>query len=316
MTDSSVPDRCLFDRILAGVSLESLDGRIVCCNPALARMLGYPDPSAVLGGLAETLFFDHADFERHRREVLSRGSVTEEIRLCTAAGDPLWVLAASNATGDPTTGQLEILRTVTDITTQKAAIETLERDAYHDALTGLPNRRLLRIRAEQTLAMARRRREQCALLYLDLIGFKAVNDRLGHSQGDSLLEQVGRRLEAALRTADCAARQGGDEFVVLLAEVDGIEGARLAAGRLGGHLSRTPYLLSQRSVQLDVRFGVAIFPDHADDLDGLLSKADQALAGAKREGGPVIRIAPLPSSGADEAGRPARRTRERAEESR
>jgi diguanylate cyclase (GGDEF)-like protein len=313
MTDSSVPDRCLFDRILAGVSLEALDGRIGCCKPARARRLGNPDPAVVLGRRAETLFYDHADFERHRREVLSRGAVTEELRLCTANGEPLWVLAASNATGDPTTGQLEILRTVTDIAAQKAAMSTLERDAYHDALTGLPNRRLLRIRAEQTLAMARRRREQCALLYLDLIGFKAVNDRLGHGAGDSLLEQVGRRLEGALRTADCAARQGGDELLVLLAEVDGVVGARLAASRLGGHLSRTAYLLAQRSVQLDARFGVAIFPDHADDLDGLLVKADQALAAAKREGGPVIRVAPLPPSGAEEPGRSTRRTREPAE---
>jgi diguanylate cyclase (GGDEF)-like protein len=211
-----------------------------------------------------------------------------------ASGEALWVMATTVANGDPRTGELEILRTVIDIMPQKAALIGLERDAYHDPLTGLPNRRLLRIRAEQTLAMARRRRERAALLFLDLIGFKTVNDRLGHGAGDSLLEQVGRRIEGTLRTVDIAARQGGDEFVVLLAEVDDATSARHAAARLGGHLSTTPYLLPQRSVKLDARFGIALFPDHADDLDGLLAQADIALKEAKREGGPVIRIAPPP----------------------
>lgn len=296
MPDSRRIDRCLFERILAGVTLESLAGRIVCCNPALARMLGHAEPAMLEGRPAESIFHDSVDFERHRRDVLSRGTVTEELRLRRADGTPLWVLATSTATGDPTTGELEILRAVIDIEAQKAALEGLERDAYHDALTGLPNRRLLRIRAEQTLAMARRRREQAALLYLDLVGFKAVNDRLGHSAGDSLLEQVGRRIESALRTADCAARQGGDEFVVLLAEVDGAEGARMAARRLGGHLSSAPYLLARRSVKLDARFGVAVFPDHGDDLDRLLAHADGALAAAKKQGGPAIVVAPMPRS--------------------
>jgi diguanylate cyclase (GGDEF)-like protein/PAS domain S-box-containing protein len=292
-------DRCLFERVLAGVSLESIAGEVVCCNPALARMLGYPDPSMIEGHMAESLFFDPGDAERHRVEVLSKGSITEEVRLRTALGEPLWVMATAVATGDPRTGELEILRTVIDIMAQKAAMQGLERDAYHDPLTGLPNRRLLRIRAEQTLAMARRRRARAALLFLDLIGFKTVNDRLGHGAGDVLLEQVGRRIEGTLRTVDIAARQGGDEFVVLLAEVDGPESACSAAARLGGHLSTTPYLLPQRSVKLDARFGIAIFPDHADDLDGLLAQADTALAEAKREGGPVIRLAPMPTAAAE-----------------
>jgi diguanylate cyclase (GGDEF)-like protein len=207
------------------------------------------------------------------------------------------VVATSVVTGDPRTGEHEILRTVIDVSAQRTSLEQLEREAYHDALTGLPNRRLLRIRGEQTLALARRRRDQAALLFLDLIGFKGVNDHLGHRYGDHVLEQVGRRIESALRTADVAARQGGDEFLVLLAEVDGRSGARLAAARLGGHLA-APYLLEHRSVKVEARFGVALFPDDADTLDGLLSKADQALADAKRAGGPAIRLAAPPDASA------------------
>ena len=289
-SQSQLDTRLLMERAPAGFSVEGLDGRIRFTNPALARMLGYPGPTALEGKPAETLFAESADAQRHREAVLAGGTVTEELRFRRADGTTLWVVATSVVTGDPRSGELEILRTAIDISTQKASLEQLEREAYHDALTGLPNRRLLRIRGEQTLALARRRRDQAALLFLDLIGFKGVNDHLGHRYGDAVLEQVGRRIEGALRTADVAARQGGDEFIVLLAEVDGPDGARMAAARLGGHLA-APYPLEHRSVKLEARFGVALFPAHATDLDGLLLKADQALAEAKREGGAVIRLA-------------------------
>jgi diguanylate cyclase (GGDEF)-like protein/PAS domain S-box-containing protein len=299
--DRNEDSRLLMERAPAGFSLEGLDGRIRWSNPALARMLGYA-AGRLEGMLAENLYEDSADAARHRATVLATGGATEELRFKRADGSSVWVMATSVVTGDPRSGELEILRTVIDISPQKASLEVLERHAYHDALTGLPNRRMLRIRGEQTLALARRRRDQAALLYLDLIGFKGVNDHLGHRCGDALLEQVARRIERALRTADVAGRQGGDEFVVVLAEVDGETGARQAAERLGGHLA-APYLLERRSVKVEARFGVALFPDHAPDLDGLLAEADQALAEAKRHGGPVIRLAvgaaahaPLPLS--------------------
>src|SRR5688572_21658988 len=98
-------DRCLFERVSAGVSLETLGGRVLCCNPALARMLGYDDVGRIEGRSAENLFFDAADAERHRREALARGSLTEELRLRTVAGEPLWVMATAVATGDPRTGE-------------------------------------------------------------------------------------------------------------------------------------------------------------------------------------------------------------------
>jgi diguanylate cyclase (GGDEF)-like protein/PAS domain S-box-containing protein len=290
-----VDTRLLMERAPAGFSLEGLDGRIRSANPALARMLGYASAAALEGKPAEVLFAESADAQRHREAVLAGGSVTEELRFRRADGTTLWVLATSVVTGDPRSGELEILRTAIDISRQKASVEQLEREAYHDALTGLPNRRLLRIRGEQALALARRRGDQAALLFLDLIGFKGVNDHLGHRYGDAVLEQVARRIEGALRTADVAARHGGDEFLVLLSDVDGPAGARMAAARLGGHLA-APYLLEHRSVKLEARFGVALFPDHATDLEGLLWKADQALAEAKRQGGPVIRLASGPTN--------------------
>jgi len=291
--------RLLMERAPAGFSLEGLDGRIRFSNPALARMLGYP-AGALEGTRAEKLFADSAEAERHRSAALANGTATEELCFRRANRSTLWVMATSVVTGDPRSGELEILRTVIDITAQKASIEKLEREAYHDPLTGMPNRRLLKIRGEQTLALARRRRDQAALLFLDLIGFKGVNDDLGHRYGDAVLEQVARRIEMALRTADVAARHGGDEFLVLLADVDGPAGARMAAARLGGHLA-APYLLEHRSVKVEARFGVALFPDDATELDGLLSKADQALAHAKRQGGAVIRLA----SGGERASPPS-----------
>src|SRR3954464_10198594 len=117
--------RALFERTLAGVSLESLGGRILYANPALARMLGYPGPALLEGKLAETLFADAGDAERHRGAVLTTGSSSEELRLGTATGGEVWVMANTVASGDPVTGDLEILHTVIDITAQKASRERL-----------------------------------------------------------------------------------------------------------------------------------------------------------------------------------------------
>lgn len=281
--------RLHLDRLPSAASIEGLDGRLRYVNPALARMLRQSEPSELVGAPAEILFEDPVEARRHRASTLAAGSATAELRYRRADGATMWVMAQSVVTGHPLTGDLEILRIAIDVAEHKASVRSLERDAYHDPLTGLPNRRLLRIRGEQTLTFARRRRERAALLYVDLVGFKAVNDRLGHRNGDALLQETGRRIESVLRSADVAARQGGDEFVVLLGEVDGAAGARLAAARLGERLA-DPYVLEGRPVALEARFGVALFPDHARDLDGLLRAADEALAEAVREGGPVVRV--------------------------
>lgn len=157
----------------------------------------------------------------------------------------------------------------------------LRRVALTDALTGLPNRTLFHDRVRRAMLLNRRSGSCGAVVILDLDRFKDVNDTLGHSHGDLLLQEVGRRLSSRLRESDTIARLGGDEFAILLPEVAGVDGARLAVERLGASLDQ-PLVLNGISVQIDPSFGVAIFPDHGLDVDTLVRRADIAMYEAKR----------------------------------
>jgi diguanylate cyclase len=153
----------------------------------------------------------------------------------------------------------------------------LRRQALTDDLTGLPNRRALYANVPSRLAPGRR--EHSALLLLDLDRFKEVNDSMGHDLGDQLLRQIGLRLEAALRPLDLLARLGGDEFAILLDDADETD-ARTVATLLGEALAR-PYLLGGITLQTSASIGIALFPEHSEDLTGLLRKADMAMYKAK-----------------------------------
>jgi len=158
-----------------------------------------------------------------------------------------------------------------------------ERLASHDALTGLPNRRLFQDRLEQTVARAHRRKAGVALLYLDLDGFKDVNDTLGHDVGDELLAAVAKRLVDHVRAEDTVARLGGDEFGVILSDVAQREDAGLVAAKLGEAID-APFSLRGRNVLVGVSIGIALYPDDARLSDGLMKAADVAMYRVKQQG--------------------------------
>jgi len=152
--------------------------------------------------------------------------------------------------------------------------------AYHDALTGLPNRGLLLDRFDRALAQASRRDGHVAVLMFDLDDFKLVNDRFGHGVGDQLLQGVARRLEATTRDADTVCRYGGDEFVILLPEVDGRQGAVAVAQKVQASLSG-PFLVNGYSITVGACIGVAVYPVDGIAPSHLLQRADVAMYGAK-----------------------------------
>ena len=280
--------RLLFDHNPAGVVVESVDGRILECNRALAEMLGYPSPDLLSELPAAELFQDPLeDLERRHRLASGETISNEETRLRHRDGKAVWAVDNAVLVPDPGTGRGQILRTLLDITERKQVEQGLERLAYRDALTGLPNRRLLEVRAEQTLAEARRRGEHAALMFIDLVGFKQVNDQIGHLAGDELLVQVARRLSSCLRRTDAAARFGGDEFMVLLSGVDDRLAAERAARRILNSLA-SPFLLHAGEVRIQGRAGVATFPEQADNFDGLVEVADRVLMKAKAFGVPGV----------------------------
>jgi len=156
--------------------------------------------------------------------------------------------------------------------------------AYHDALTGLPNRRLLLDRLNQAIAQASRQKKRVALVFFDVDGFKAINDKLGHTNGDKLLQGVAQRLSACLRAADTACRYGGDEFIVLLPEVEGGQSAAIVEQKIRAHLA-APYLVDGTMITVTLSIGTAVYPVDAKDHHDLIKLADAAMYSVKTDGG-------------------------------
>jgi diguanylate cyclase (GGDEF)-like protein len=166
----------------------------------------------------------------------------------------------------------------------------MESLALHDALTGLPNRRLLMERLSLAIAHARRNKRTMAVMYLDLDGFKLLNDTLGHDAGDTLLNLVAARLVAAVRQEDTVARLGGDEFVIALWELSHAEDVAKLVSKVMQAVSQ-PYRIQDRDVSMTASIGVSIYPMHGEEVETLMKSADLALYEAKRTGKNDYRIA-------------------------
>jgi diguanylate cyclase (GGDEF)-like protein/PAS domain S-box-containing protein len=172
---------------------------------------------------------------------------------------------------------------LSDVTDQKRAEETIRRHAYYDPLTGLPNRRLFHDRLDLEIRKARRSGMPMALMFIDLDNFKQVNDSLGHHQGDLLLTEAVRRITACVRETDTVSRLGGDEFTVIIPELD----SRHSADRIAQKLIRTlaqPFQLGTEIAQISASIGITFFPDDATEMDALLNNADRAMYAAKHSG--------------------------------
>ena len=161
--------------------------------------------------------------------------------------------------------------------------QVLESMALHDALTGLPNRRLLMDRLSLGIAHARRNKSTMAVMYLDLDGFKQINDTLGHDAGDTLLQMVAARMVAAVRQEDTVARLGGDEFVIAFAELGHADHVAKLVSKVIQAVSQ-PYIIQGREVGMTASAGVGIYPAHGEDVETLMKSADLALHEAKRTG--------------------------------
>jgi len=166
----------------------------------------------------------------------------------------------------------------------------LESLALHDALTGLPNRRLLFDRLALAIAHAHRNKSTMAVMVLDLDGFKQINDTLGHDAGDTLLRMVADRLVAAMRQEDTVARLGGDEFVIALWESNHADGVVRLVSKVIQAVSQ-PYRIQDRDVNITASVGVGIYPTHGEEVETLMKSADLALYDAKRAGKNNYRIA-------------------------
>src|SRR6202023_2242296 len=162
-----------------------------------------------------------------------------------------------------------------DVSAARTMALQMAHSAEHDFLTGLPNRMLLSDRLCQAIAFARRQMGKVALLFLDLDGFKHINDSLGHPTGDKLLQSIAKRLVDCVRASDTVSRQGGDEFVVLLSEVEQAEDAAVTAGRLLQVVAEA-HSIDQHDLHITTSIGVSVYPDDGLDAETLIKNADTA----------------------------------------
>jgi diguanylate cyclase (GGDEF)-like protein len=170
-----------------------------------------------------------------------------------------------------------------DSSAARTMAQQLEYSAQHDVLTGLPNRLLLNDRVGQAIALALRHSKKVAVLFLDLDGFKHINDSLGHPMGDRLLQSIAQRLVDCVRASDTVSRQGGDEFVVLLSEVEESKDAADMARRML-QATAEPHSVGQHDLHVTVNIGVSVYPDDGGDAETLIKNADTAMYQAKENG--------------------------------
>lgn len=262
-------------------------GRWTFLNKAWADITGYALADSLGRHFLAHVHADHRDQHGEMIEQVLAGeleSCTHAARYRCAGGGFRWLEMSARRAFDAQGRPAGLSGTLTDITQQKEHESRLEYIAHYDALTGLPNRVLLSDRMQRGMAQARRRGQQLALAYIDLDGFKAINDTLGHQAGDQLLAVVAARMKAALREGDSISRLGGDEFVALLLDLPDVEACELLVRRLLGAVSQAVQLAGQE-VKVSASIGLTLYPQAEEvDADQLLRQADLAMYQAKLAG--------------------------------
>jgi diguanylate cyclase (GGDEF)-like protein/PAS domain S-box-containing protein len=198
-------------------------------------------------------------------------------------GNLVWLESSISIIRDASMKPIGILGVSRDITERKKAEEQIQYLATHDLLTDLPSLRLANDRLSVALNMARRHKKAVAVMFIDLDGFKAVNDTLGHDAGDYVLQQVAQLLLSCVRETDTVARVGGDEFLIIATEINAPENAAQIAEKVI-HLVSQPVIFKGRQAVISASIGIALFPDHGKDMDELIKQADEAMYRVKNAG--------------------------------
>lgn len=280
--------RATFHQAAMGIAHISPDGRILRANEKFCLMLGYESEE-----LLDKTLFDLSDednqvsirqFLKHRLSAYSAIFSPEmEKPYRRKDGSTLWVCEALGVVRDAQ-GKPDFLVVVTqDITARKDLEAKLAHDAMHDSLTGLPNRVMFHDRLNRVLESARRHQRLAAVLYVDLDGFKAVNDNHGHTVGDMLLQQVAQRLADCMRAEDTVSRFGGDEFGIVLTSLSQAQDCETVGAKVIEAVS-APFDLDGIQVSVSASVGAAVYPLHGNNAAKLVSHADAAMYAAKKAG--------------------------------
>ncbi|MDD5387936.1 MAG: EAL domain-containing protein [Gallionellaceae bacterium] len=275
----------VFDHAREGIMITDAAGDIVDINPAFSQITGFAreevlgkTPRALKSGRHEPAFY-----ATMWRTIIEEGHWLGEIWNRRKTGEEFPERLSISPIRDPAGAISHYLGVFTDISLVKQQEQQLQHLAQHDALTGIPNRVLLADRMRQAIAQARRSGNLLAVGYLDLDGFKPINDTYGHEAGDRLLVEMARRMSEALRSGDTVARLGGDEFVLLLQDLGDVEECEATLNRLLGVINQST-LIDGQVASLSASIGVSLYPSDDEDPDTLLRHADQAMYAAKQAG--------------------------------
>jgi diguanylate cyclase (GGDEF)-like protein/PAS domain S-box-containing protein len=274
----------VFESTNEAILITDISNNIVAVNDAFTNMTGYTiedvkgrNPKLLSSGEHDAVFYQDM-----WNSINMLGSWQGEIVDKSKAGRNFYKHMSINVVRNDQDIITHYVSISSDISERKEYDKNVHFLAYYDVLTGLPNRTLLRDRLGQLIASAHRDNAQFALLFLDLDRFKYINDSMGHSVGDKLLQSVALRLQACVREGDTVSRIGGDEFIVLLREIDE-QGVAMVAEKLLKTLA-TPYSLSGQEISTYASIGIALYPQHASDIDVLMKNADAAMYNAKENG--------------------------------
>ena len=279
--------RTLVEQIPAITYISSLDrSQIIFVSPQVEQILGYSQAD-FLANQEIWLQRIHPDDREHIISAVQQSIQDElpfhaEYRMYTSENNFIWVKDAADVVRDQ--GEdLYVQGVLYDVTERKENEEEMIRLAHYDPLTGLANRALFLDRINHAVAQAKRHQQQFAVMYLDLDGFKAVNDQLGHQAGDELLAEAARRLRATVREVDTVARMGGDEFTIILSDVGSQKHIHDIAKKLVKVISQ-PYDHIDQAHTVTLSMGIAIYPQDSTNHDELITLADDAMYEAKNRG--------------------------------
>lgn len=279
----------VFENSMEGVYITNTAGLIVQVNKAFIEITGYKIAD-VIGHKPSSLgsgWHDKNFVKDIKPQLEKEGRWSGELMSRRSNGEAFLVWMCISKVVDSRGNSLGVITSFRDITEEKTSEESIRKLAYYDPLTDLPNRSLFNDRLSQALQRANRSRFYLAILFMDLDGFKAVNDSLGHALGDQLLTETAIRLKDCIRGDDTVARMGGDEFTVILNALSDRETAENAAAQIASKIIECinqPFILEGKTVHVGVSIGISLYPDDSTHKDDLIKLADTAMYHVKQAG--------------------------------
>lgn len=275
-----------FDFAAIGMALVSLEGQWLKVNKSLCQLTGYTEEELLKTTFQAITYPEDLETDlNYVRQLLAGDIITYQMekRYIHKNGSLIWVLLNVSLLRNADNKPCYFIAQIQDIDLQKKAELELKYIAYHDELTGLANRKQLENSFEYALTYAKRHQSHIAVLFIDLDHFKGVNDTYGHEIGDLLLIEISSRLKNSLRASDIVVRLGGDEFIVVLTDINDVEQVQNVARKILA-LIQKPIMIKHHTLLITGSIGGSLYPDNGGDLSELMKHADKALYRAKSEG--------------------------------